>query len=96
MKMAPLFIAIIWLAILVMLILVMPTPGKGGQEWGSEFCSGFKHGYEVGYLAILPGTAVEPCRCPMQPPRPMTIDTDYQHGYEIGIKYGTLATGRRY
>ena len=61
-----------------------------------EFCDGFERGYIAGYKQAS-GSSYDPYTpyCPYQPYKKYSDpDSDYEHGYIIGLKKGTHK-GRR-
>ena len=64
-----------------------------GLSIASDFCDGFQEGYETGYKQAknsnLPPLAP---LCPLQPiKRSGDPDSDFEHGYTIGYRKGTVA-----
>ena len=56
----------------------------------SEFCQGFEGGYVTGYKQAS-GSSLDPLIpfCPLQPLKRLNDpETDYEHGYLMGLKEG--------
>ncbi|MCH8323383.1 MAG: hypothetical protein IIB64_09995 [Proteobacteria bacterium] len=63
----------------------------------SDFCNGFKQGYETGYKQAK-GTGLNPLTplCPLQPLKGFgDPESDFEHGYTVGFKKGTQDGSRR-
>ena len=66
------------------------------SAFASDFCRGFEHGYSTGYKQAS-GSSLEPLTplCPLQPLKGLNDpQSDYEHGYLIGVQKG-LREGRR-
>lgn len=60
------------------------------SAYADEFCDGFEKGYITGYKQAS-GSSLEPLTpmCPMQPMKRLNDpDSDYEHGYIIGLSKG--------
>lgn len=60
------------------------------NTYASDFCKGFERGYITGYKQAS-GSRLEPLvpLCPLQPLKNFNDpESDYEHGYLIGLKQG--------
>jgi hypothetical protein len=60
---------------------------------GDQFCAGFERGYITGYKQAT-GSSLDPLTplCPLQPMKRLSDpDSDYEHGYLIGLQRGLAA-----
>lgn len=63
----------------------------------SQFCSGFERGYITGYKQAT-GSTLDPLTplCPLQPLKRLSDpESDFEHGYVIGLRMGMAAGSRR-
>lgn len=61
-----------------------------------QFCNGFERGYITGYKKAS-GSSLEPLTplCPIQPLKKMNDpQSDFEHGYLIGLQRGMVAGAR--
>lgn len=64
--------------------------------YADEFCNGFEHGFETGYMQASGRSFAPPTPlCPRQPlSRINDPKSDFEQGYLIGLRYG-LEKGNR-
>ena len=63
----------------------------------SQFCAGFEHGFASGHMQAS-GSSLPPLSplCPLQPLKRLNDpDSDYEHGYIIGLNKGYQKGSRR-
>lgn len=71
------------IALLALLVCVTPV-------LADEFCDGYERGYKLGYMKAS-GSGLEPLPplCPLQPMKKFSDpDSDYEHGFMIGVQDG--------
>ena len=72
---------------IVIFIILFSTPAFAGS-----FCDGFEKGYISGYKQVK-NTGLDPLvpLCPLQPLKNFgDPESDFEHGYIIGLKKGTV------
>jgi hypothetical protein len=65
--------------------------------YADQFCDGFERGYITGYKRAS-GSSLDPIPpiCPIQPIKRLSDpDSDFEHGYIIGIERGMVAASQR-
>jgi len=71
-------------------VLVLVSVLLAGAAFANEYCDGYKDGYAAGYSQVTgaPPTPMSPL-CPTKKPRsPEEKRSDYQIGYDRGLKDG--------
>ena len=66
------------------------------SAFADQFCSGFERGYVTGYKQVS-GQGLDPLvpLCPLQPLKKLSDpDSDWEHGYVIGLRMGMAAGSR--
>ena len=57
------------------------------QILASDFCDGFKSGYETVYRNAVERSVTAP-QCPVQPSKDFTGQSDFSQGYHLGARLG--------
>lgn len=67
------------------------------NAWADQFCNGFERGYVTGYKRAS-NSSLDPLTplCPLQPLKRMSDpESDFEHGYVIGLQRGYEAVSSR-
>jgi len=81
----------------VLILAFMISIFAASPAFASDFCDGFKQGYETGYKQAK-GTGLNPLTplCPLKPLKGFgDPDSDFEFGYTVGFKKGMEEGSKR-